>query len=131
MKRAFIIVLSLLYMASATGATVHVHYCMGKIISLSLSHTEEDICGKCGMKKDTRKKCCKDEYKTFKTNDHRVAKGVPSILHGPVDAVFQSSDHYHPESISTSSIAVSTPLQAPPTQWRKCPIYLLLRSLRI
>lgn len=52
------------------GATIHLHYCMNKMVGWSLWHSEKEECGKCGMKED-KTGCCKDEHKHFKLKaDH-------------------------------------------------------------
>src|SRR6266516_5502726 len=66
MKKFLVFILSLVYLTGSTGATVHMHYCMGKLIGWSLQHDskKKDQCRKCGMKNSTNKKgCCKDEQK--------------------------------------------------------------------
>src|SRR5437868_537361 len=75
MKRILVTILSILYMASAMGATVHLHYCMGEFMDASLMHRDEHKCGKCGMLKTEKDNgCCKDEHKTLKTAEHHAAK---------------------------------------------------------
>lgn len=55
------------------GATVHLHYCMNKLVGWSLWDNEEEECGRCGMKED-KTGCCKDEHKRFKLKtDHQKA----------------------------------------------------------
>ncbi len=63
------------YGITTVGATVHVHYCMDKIIGWDLSQTESSTCGKCGMKENSTKKgCCKDELKQLKIdNDYQTS----------------------------------------------------------
>src|SRR5436190_9896017 len=66
MKKLLVFILSLVYLTASTGATVHMHYCMGKFVAWSLQHDSKtkDKCKKCGMKNSANKKgCCKDEQK--------------------------------------------------------------------
>lgn len=74
-------------MGTSTGATIHLHYCMGKMVGMKLWHSNTDKCGNCGMKKSTAgsKKCCKDEHKIVKLenahqkttdNEFQFAKAV-------------------------------------------------------
>src|ERR1700744_5183401 len=82
MKRLLVTILSILYMASATGATIHVHYCMGKLISASFVHHGADKCGRCGMKRTAKGNgCCKDEHKTIKASDQHLFANA--IFHTP------------------------------------------------
>ena len=76
MKRLLVTILAILYLGTSTGATIHMHYCMGKLVDMKLWHSGRDKCGNCGMKKSKAcaKKCCKDEHKLVKLEkDHRKA----------------------------------------------------------
>ena len=68
MKKFITAILAVLYLGTSSGATIHMHYCMGKLADWSLGHNNSKTCGKCGMKKADSKKngCCKDEHKFFK-----------------------------------------------------------------
>jgi hypothetical protein len=132
MKRLLVTILSILYMASATGATVHIHYCMGKLMSAGFVSKDDDRCKRCGMKKATQKKgCCKDEHKTYKTTDHQLAKASFdfshhqfSLIHIPDYSVYCS----HVFTAYTNKIVLA---HAPPSYWRTYPIYLEVRNFRI
>lgn len=65
MRKLLVCILTLLYLASASGATMHLHYCMGQLVDAGLQHKANNKCGKCGMKKTPAKDngCCKDEHK--------------------------------------------------------------------
>lgn len=66
-------------MGSSTGATFHMHYCMGKLVEVKLWHEEAKKCKKCGasQNKVCRKKCCKDEHKTVKLEkDQKVTENA-------------------------------------------------------
>lgn len=132
MKKFLVTILSILYMASAMGATVHIHYCMGKIMSASFRHTDEGICGKCGMKKSEQKKgCCKDEQKTFKTGDHQLAKASFDFSHAQI--VVPSLSHYtcYVYPCYAGSVKNIAHANSPPFFWRTCPIYIQVRDFRI
>ncbi len=133
MKRILVTILSILYMASATGATVHLHYCMGEFVNASLIHKEEHKCGKCGMKKTTRDNgCCKDEHKTIKTSDHQSAKVSFDIAHAVALAPAPNVWHIYTQQVYSTSIANKSSLaHAPPSVWRTCPIYIAIRNFRI
>jgi hypothetical protein len=79
MKKAVVVILSILYLSSSVGATVHLHYCMDKLVDWGLSHnghSQSKKCGTCGMEKNDKdnKGCCKDEHKQVKLeNDHKAA----------------------------------------------------------
>ncbi len=69
MKKFLVIILALVYLATTTGATLHMHYCMGKIYSVDL--VKKDGCSKCGMA--ASEGCCHDQFKVIKVKDnHQV-----------------------------------------------------------
>ncbi len=80
MKKILVPILAFFYLATSTGATVHMHYCMGKLANSSLMHDDDATCSKCGMKKDNEKSngCCKDEQKFIKNDKDQ--KNATSIV---------------------------------------------------
>jgi hypothetical protein len=77
MKKAFLAILSILYLFSASGATVYSHYCMGKLVEIGLEKGHEKECGKCGMEKETSTDdgCCKEEQKFISGEQSQKAPG--------------------------------------------------------
>lgn len=119
-------------MASATGATVHIHYCMGKFAGISFSHSEEDKCHKCGMKKAQRSKnCCKDDYKTFKANDHQQAKVIFDFSNTLSATIPQPYYLVYSELVFSQNLDRNPIALASPPYRRTCPIYLLVQDFRI
>lgn len=77
MKKLLIAIFALLYISTSTGATLHIHYCMGKLADWGLGHNNSKTCGECGMEKSEEKDngCCKDEYKFIKNDtDQKTAE---------------------------------------------------------
>jgi hypothetical protein len=69
MKKLLVAILSFLYISTSSGATLQMHYCMGKLVDWSIGHGDEkNACDNCGMEKDGEGKndCCKDEQKQLK-----------------------------------------------------------------
>jgi hypothetical protein len=61
-------ILILLYFIASAGAPVHIHYCMGKIISLEFGYSSAtDKCPNCGMHQ--KKGCCEDKQTTIKVSE--------------------------------------------------------------
>ena len=78
-KKFIAAILTLIYLGSTTGATVHMHYCMGKVESWTLVAHDEKNCDNCGMKLATEKdkSCCKDEKRFYKNQtDQQAAQGI-------------------------------------------------------
>jgi hypothetical protein len=77
MKKFLTVIFALAYLTASTGATLHMHYCMGKLAAWGLGHTTSKTCDKCGMEKSGEKDkgCCKDEHKFVKNNtDQKTAE---------------------------------------------------------
>lgn len=68
MKKFITTLLAVFYLVTTSGATVHMHYCMGELASLSLSKNIAPSCAVCGMEKKEQsgKDCCKDDHKVLK-----------------------------------------------------------------
>jgi len=78
MKKAVIAILALLYIVTASGIVVNLHYCMGKLASVEYGIDTHETCGKCGMKDAPG--CCETESKVVKVQDeHQWAKAGMEI----------------------------------------------------
>ena len=70
MKKFLVTILAITYLTVSSGVVFSIHYCMGKVASVDLMHSNAK-CGKCGMKKSGG--CCKDESKIVKlTDSHKL-----------------------------------------------------------
>lgn len=134
MKRLLTIIIAMSYLCLSIGITVHIHYCMGKIVGTSfVEHDEDHHCSHCGMKKTSSKKgCCKDEHKVFKsTNDQLVAKmlimkaGFGEFVLTPQ---ISFSQEVHFTSVYENPLAQAN---APPKWVVACPLYISLRNFRV
>jgi hypothetical protein len=97
-KKIFALILSIVYLTSSVGATVHLHYCMDKLVNWSLKD-EGDECKNCGMEKDGN--CCKDEQKFVKNNLDQSITGAIQLLQSPATDTHFSfisfvDDHSYP-----------------------------------
>lgn len=81
MKKFVAVILALLYITTSTGATLHMHYCMGELADWDFGMTKSESCGQCGMEKngDNDNGCCKDEQAFIKNDRDQVA--APSGFH--------------------------------------------------
>lgn len=79
MKKITIILLTVFYFAVASGITVSLHYCGGKLKEVSLFHpVNEDGC--CGNKKKS-KGCCNEKTTFIKVKDnHKLSENVNLTL---------------------------------------------------
>jgi hypothetical protein len=79
MKKILVSIFAVFYLASSVGTTVHLHYCMNKLINWSLLNGGGDKCDKCGMEKDGG--CCKDDQKFVKNSiDQKVTESSIEVI---------------------------------------------------
>ncbi|MBO9632391.1 MAG: hypothetical protein J7578_04690 [Chitinophagaceae bacterium] len=74
MKQLLVFILAFLYLASSAGATVHLHYCKGKLVDIQVGDHDKKPCNGCASKKENKckKPCCKDEHRMVKLEkDHQ------------------------------------------------------------
>jgi len=71
MKRILLIILAVFYVGVSNGATVYFHYCMGELVQLGITESQQDGCDFCGMppQEAGKKSCCKNETKLVKVDD--------------------------------------------------------------
>ena len=67
MKKLFALILSIIYLTASSGVVLNLHYCMGKLSSVSVQNLKGDLC-KCGMKAKNNT-CCHSELKVVKLNN--------------------------------------------------------------
>ncbi len=77
-KKLILSMIAVFYLAATSGMVINVHYCMGKVSSITFNdetdHNDGE-CDKCGMVK-TENHCCKDEITTGKMNDSHQTSTV-------------------------------------------------------
>ncbi|MBX3255626.1 hypothetical protein DC498_21455 [Terrimonas sp.] len=124
MKKIFLFILAFTYFASTSGATLHLHYCMGKMVEWSVSDNEEENCPICGSDKGkmVEKGCCKDEHKQLKiTNDHSITETAFQGLY--LMAVALPDSFIDIPAITFSSITEENPTSNAPPYSTGTPIY--------
>lgn len=134
MKKLLVCILAILYIGSSTGATVHMHYCMGKLVEMGLWHGKKaKACSKCTAKEDgksCKKKCCKDVHKLVKLDkDHKTAESAIQLL--ALTAVATPVHFYELPQIQIASLTQQYPLTNAPPRSSKVQPYILLCSFRI
>lgn len=73
MKRYIAFIIAFIFLFSSTGASIHLHYCMGRLAQSSIwGKKDSDRCSKCGMtKKESQKGCCNDDVKLIKLKNEQ------------------------------------------------------------
>ena len=76
MKKFLVSILAIFYLGTSVGATVNLHYCMGRLVNWDFSVKETHTCGKCGMEKvKTQKKgCCEDKHQKLQVEKDQKAE---------------------------------------------------------
>jgi hypothetical protein len=132
MRKAFTLILALLYISTSTGAAVHMHYCMGKMSGWGLLASRSDTCGKCGMEKLDKEDngCCKDEIKLIKNESDQKSNpsgfqfiSIISVSLPPAGADFAAP--------SLTSLTEEKPVGHAPPRSQPVAVYILHRSFLI
>jgi hypothetical protein len=94
MKRFLAVILSLLYISTVTGTTVHLHYCMDKLVAWGLGSGKKNSggCSYCGMVETAADKnyvkeakdCCHDEDKQVKVEKDQKTVDAGFKLERPI-----------------------------------------------
>lgn len=122
------------------GATVHLHYCMDKLVNWDFGHEQSagKSCDYCGMAKSKTDKhcvketkgCCKDEQKVIKlANDQKKSETYSHSINTSTEAITPLFNTSLPE-YDTSLSEEFPPTHAPPPA-QNCPLYLLNCIFRI
>lgn len=81
-KKVLILIISMLYLTVSSGLAMNIHYCMGKISSVTFGHEKDHNdgeCSKCGMNK-TENHCCTDETQFVKLTDSQQTTNLPELI---------------------------------------------------
>lgn len=132
MKRFAAAILAVLYISTSTGATVHMHYCMGKLAEWGLEHKKSKTCGNCGMEisESKEKGCCKDEYKFVKNNtDQKIVESSVQLM-GITGTAF-IPEYAELPSVQISSVIEENPVSNAPPRGNAVAVYILHRTFLI
>jgi hypothetical protein len=109
LKKFLVTILTFIYLATTTGATVYTHYCMGKASSVNL--VKEDGCSKCGTQPG--EDCCSDELKVIKVNDNHQHTSN-EISFAPASAILKRQYNLAEPDLSGIAAASRTYNNSPP-----------------
>ena len=138
MKKVFATILAVIYLSTSMGATVHLHYCMGKLFSWSLTDNDSKNCGQCGMPKNSmgghcmtaKDGCCKDKHTHLQLDkDQKASECVYNFL-----ALSPSTVPVATATISDNyvvSFITGYPTTNAPPEPDKCPIFIRHCTFRI
>ena len=140
MKKILVTILAFVYLTSTVGATVHLHYCMDKLVAWSLMQEKptKNKCPYCGMSKSSANKrcskeikgCCKDDQKQVKLeNDQKLSETVLKVgkISGElINPVLPDNSFEH-----ISSILTAYPVTHAPPRQSDVPFFILNCVYRI
>ena len=73
MKKILVTILLFTYAFAVTGASVDLHYCMGRFIGMDFKLTSEKDCSNCGMPVKDKKGCCNNKQIQVKVDKDQQA----------------------------------------------------------
>ena len=133
MKKVTVTILAILYMSASIGATINLHYCMGKLSGSDLwkGNDKSNKCGACGMLKARSKKgCCKDEQKQVKLNtDQKIVDYFLKLIPISYTAILPNYITYQENLIPT--LIEEYPIANGPPLRQTVPIFILNCVFRI
>lgn len=131
-KKIVASILALLFLSSSMGMTVHMHFCMDKLIEANLWHTatQDAACSNCGMKTKDTQGCCKDEQKVFKTDNYQQSD-VTKIPALEAFALALPAQPLYLETVIISSRVKQLPRSNAPPDAGSVPTYLFNCTFRI
>ena len=132
MQKFITTIVAILYISTSTGATVQVHYCMGKLADWGLGHNKSNTCSKCGMEKNDAKKtsCCKDEHKFIKNDtDQKVVESFFQLMEIAGVALLPRYDEIN--MLHISSVTEENPVCNAPPRHTGVAVYIFNGNLLI
>ncbi|MFI5131197.1 MAG: hypothetical protein ACHQFX_14440 [Chitinophagales bacterium] len=79
MKKTTALLLSILYFAFSSGATIHLNYCMGRLVTKTLMYDPSMNCSVCGMEQNQGDGCCSEEIKQLKIDNDQDLPGTEPV----------------------------------------------------
>ncbi len=132
MKKVLTVIIALLYLGSSTGATLHMHYCMGELADWGWGHKESKTCGNCGMEKSSEKDngCCKDEHKFVKnSSDQKIIESSFQLMQ--ISGIALIPGYAEIPLIHISSLTEANPVSNAPPRSTGIAVYILNRTFLI
>jgi hypothetical protein len=137
-KKVFVTILLAVYFFTSMGATVHLHYCMGKLFSWSLTDKDDKNCGQCGMPVKNngghglsfKEGCCQDRHAHIQLDkDQKTTEDVYKFL-TPTFIALPSATTTLPDLYIASYIVGYPTTNAPPGP-DKVPVFIRNCTFRI
>ena len=138
MKKVLATILAFVYLSTSMGATIHLHYCMGKLASWGLIDHESKNCAKCGMVKKTassqnmaaKMDCCRDEHKQIKTDKDQKLFSSEFFKYNDLSQAI-ALNGIRIQKLKAVSISIEYPNTNAPPLSDKLPLFVLYRNFRL
>jgi hypothetical protein len=130
-RKIILSMIAVFYLAATSGMVINVHYCMGKVSSITFNDEadhNDGTCDKCGMVK-TENHCCKDEITKGKVNDSHQTSTVAFELASASSAVPVRTTVLSDPEQGQSAIPLLTYFSPPPRVLNR--VYLDVNVFRI
>jgi hypothetical protein len=128
MKKFALIAFSIFYLLIVTGVNLNMHYCGGKLISISIAQTSNEI-GCCGVKKSS-KGCCHDQSTYIKLKDKHIQSVDLKMSVKLISSILITSEFNVSINELTSKSEIVSNYHSPPPNY-KIPLFLKNRVLII
>lgn len=129
MKKALVSILLFIYTLAVSGASVDLHYCMGKFIGLDFDYSLKKDCHNCGMPAIDKKGCCNNKQIQVKVDGDQQATYNNISLENDYILIIPAYKVIDDIIINLKSVAHPS-IHSPPLAENK-PTYLLNCNFRI
>jgi hypothetical protein len=132
MKRTLLTILAIFYLGVSSGAAVHFHYCMDKLVSWSMAKQSGKLCDFCKMPlaESKKKSCCNDVKHEVKVESSQKVNQTVYKFDQPSTPIILSElfvNYRAPVPVKIIREALSN---APPNR-QQVPVYLKNCTYRI
>lgn len=132
MKKFLVTILAFVYLTVSSGATINMHYCMGKLMNWDLTNKQntQSKCGICGMEQSGHKGCCKDEHKILQIDkDQKISESAFQSFNISSEAI--TATYAELPSVTIPPLLVENPFSHAPPRSGAIPIFMLNCNFRI
>jgi hypothetical protein len=129
MKKIFAAILLVSYAFASSGASVDLHYCMGKLTGWDFDYTSKNGCQNCGMKMNSGKGCCANKQIQPKVDKEQRAACNNVSLSNHFSGLIPEYSSLNDLLLRSSTIVI--PSSHAPPLIRPVPFYLLDCNFRI
>ena len=138
MKKVLATILAFVYLSTSMGATIHLHYCMGKLASWGLIDHESKNCAQCGMMKKSsssqcmaaKMDCCRDEHKQIKTDQDQKLFPSEFFKYNNLSQAITIHGSIIP-GVKAFSPAIEYPNTNGPPLTGNLPLFIVYRNFRL